>query len=263
MSLPRLVGMVHLHPLPGSPRFGGDIDAIIERAVSDARTLELAGFDAIMIENFGDAPFFSDSVPAVTVASMTRAIAAVGEAIDLPIGVNVLRNDGLSAIAIAAATGASMIRVNVLSSMMYTDQGPIVGRAAEIARARSHLAPDVQILADVFVKHASPPPGATIELAAIDAWERSGADGLVVSGTGTGSSVDLDDLRRVRAAVPDAPIAIGSGASISNIGALAELSDTVIVGSSIKPNQDTAMAVDADLASEFVEAARAAGFAVA
>lgn len=261
MSLPRLVGMVHLRPLPGSPRFGGDVGAIIERAVSDARTLDDAGFDAIMIENFGDAPFFAESVPAVTVASMTRAVAAVSEATDLPIGVNVLRNDGLSAIAVAAATGASMIRVNVLSSMMYTDQGPIVGRAAEIARARSQLAPDVQILADVFVKHASPPPGANIELAAIDAWERSGADGLVVSGTGTGSSVDLDDLRRVRAAVPDAPIAIGSGASISNITALAELSDTVIVGSSIKPNQDPAMPVDADLASGFVEAARTAGFA--
>ena len=262
MSLPRLIGMVHLRPLPGSPRFGGDVDAILERAVSDARTLADAGFDAIMIENFGDAPFFADSVPAVTVASMTRAVAAVSESIDLPIGVNVLRNDGLSAIAVAAATGASMIRVNVLSSMMYTDQGPIVGRAAEIARASSQLAPDLQILADVFVKHASPPPGSTIELAAIDAWERSGADCLVVSGTGTGSSVDLEDLKRVRAAVPDAPIAIGSGASISNIAALADLSDTVIVGSSIKPNQDPAEAVDADLATRFVEAARAAGFTV-
>lgn len=262
MSLPRLVGMVHLRPLPGSPRFGGDVDAILERAVSDARTLASAGFDAIMIENFGDAPFFADSVPAVTVASMTRAVAAVSEETDLPIGVNVLRNDGLSAIAVAAATGASLIRVNVLSSMMYTDQGPIVGQAAEIARARSQLAPHVQILADVFVKHASPPPGATIELAAIDAWERSGADGLVVSGSGTGSSVDLNDLRRVRAAVPGAPIAIGSGASVSNIAALAQLSDTMIVGSSIKPNQDPAMAVDADLASGFVEAAQAAGFAI-
>ena len=152
-----------------------------------------------------------------------------------------------------------MIRVNVLSSMMYTDQGPIVGRAAEIGRLKAAIAPDVLILADVFVKHASPPPGTTIELSAVDAWERSGADALVVSGTGTGTSVDLDDLRRVHRVVPDAPIAIGSGASTSNVTSLADIATSVIVGSSIKPNHDTTELIDREMASEFVSAARQAG----
>lgn len=251
--------MVHLGPLPGSPRSDGDTGAVIIQAVTDAETLTDSGFDAIMIENFGDAPFFADDVPAVTVAAMSRAITEIKAVTDLPLGVNVLRNDGMSAMAIAAATGASMIRVNVLASMMYTDQGPIVGRAAEIGRLRSAIAPDVKILADVFVKHASPPPGATIELSAIDAWERSGADALVVSGTGTGTSVDLDDLHRVHRVVPDAPIVIGSGASISNVTNLADVATSVIVGSSLKPNQDTSKLISRRLASDFVSAARAAG----
>lgn len=251
--------MVHLAPLPGSPRFGGNIESVVAAAAADAQTLTSAGFDAIMVENFGDAPFFADDVPAITVASMARALTEIGGVTGLPLGVNVLRNDGLSALAVAAATGAALIRVNVLSSMMYTDQGPIVGRAAEIGRSRAAIAPDVLVLADVFVKHASPPPGATIELSAIDAWERSGADALVVSGTGTGASVDTEDLRRVRRVVPDAPIVVGSGATLANIASLADLVDSVIVGSSLKPNGDTDLPIDADLAGEFVSVARGAG----
>ena len=96
--LPRVIGMVHLGPLPGSPAFGGNIDAVIDAAVSDAGTLAAAGFEGLMVENFGDAPFFSDDVPKVTVAAMSRAVAAVARESGLPIGVNALRNDALAAL---------------------------------------------------------------------------------------------------------------------------------------------------------------------
>ncbi len=105
-SLPRLTGVLHLPPLPGSPRFAGDIGAIVRQAAAEARALQAAGFDAVMVENFGDAPFFPGRVDAVTVAAMTACALGVREAAPgLELGVNVLRNDAETALAIAACTG--------------------------------------------------------------------------------------------------------------------------------------------------------------
>ena len=251
----RLIGMVHLGPLPGSPRFGGDLDAVVEAALSDAAVLAAAGFDALMVENFGDAPFYAKKVPDVTVASMAVAADAVRREAGLPIGVNVLRNDGLAAMAVAAAAGASFIRVNVLTWSMTTDQGPIVGRADEVGRLRAALNPSIGIAADVMVKHAVPPPGLTLERAARDTWERGGADALVVSGGATGDPASAADLETVRRAVPDARILVGSGASAATVGALLEVADGVIVGTSVKQDGVSTAPVDAARAAELVAAA--------
>jgi membrane complex biogenesis BtpA family protein len=251
----RLIGMVHLDPLPGAPRFGGDLDAAIADALLDAHRIADAGFDALLIENFGDAPFYADDVPKVTVAAMTRAVQSVATAVDLPVGVNVLRNDALAALAIAAATGAAFIRVNVLSGSMMTDQGEITGRAAEVARARAALCPDVEILADVFVKHAAPPPGLGIEQAARDLTERGGADAIVVSGSGTGDPVDEGRLAAVRKAVPGARMYAGSGVDAMTVADILEVCDGVIVGTAIKEGGVTTAPVDPERARALVEAA--------
>ena len=233
MPLPRVIGMVHLGPLPGSPSFGGSLEAVIAAATADSLVLAEAGFDGVMVENFGDAPFHADDVPKVTVAAMTSAVAAVVAAAGLPTGVNVLRNDALGALAVAAASGAAFIRVNVLSGTMFTDQGPIVGRAADVARTRAAICPDVAIMADVFVKHATPPAGLQIADAARDLGERGGADAVVVSGSGTGAPTDLLDLRTVRDAT-SAPLYVGSGAIAATAPALLELATGLIVGTDQK-----------------------------
>ncbi|HJR87922.1 MAG TPA: BtpA/SgcQ family protein [Acidimicrobiia bacterium] len=254
--------MVHLSPLPGAPRYQSDLgmDAVIARALNDATKLAEAGFPALMIENYGDSPFFAARVPPVTVAALTRVVARVRDETGLAVGVNVLRNDAISALGIAAATGAGWIRVNVLSGLMYTDQGPIVGQAAEVARLRKDWCPEVGILADVFVKHATPPPGSEISVAGADTWERAGADGLVVSGTATGSAPDLDSARDLRVAVPDAPILVGSGATAANLAELAKVANGVIVGSSLKVGGRAEGEVDLNSARDFVAAAREVGW---
>jgi uncharacterized protein len=259
VNLPTLVGMIHLAPLPGSPRFGGSLSAVVNRARREAALLADSGFEALMVENFGDAPFFADDVPPVTVAAMTRVAVEIRQVTNVSLGVNVLRNDGMAAVAVAAAVGARMIRVNVLSGSMSTDQGPVVGRAAEVVRPRGELAPDAAILADVFVKHATPPPGLTLEQAAADTWERGGADALVVSGPGSGRPTDLEDARRVRAAVPDAPLVIGSGATPQTLAGLAEVADCVIVGTALKIGGETTAPLDPARVADLVDAARSAG----
>lgn len=257
--LPRLVGMVHLRPLPGSPRFGGSMGEVIETAVDDARVLLSAGFPALIVENFGDAPFFADDVPPETIAAMTRAVEAVG-ATGAPVGVNVLRNDGLAALGVAAATGARFVRVNILTGVMYTDQGPIVGRADEVLRKRASLCPDVEVWADVLVKHGTPPPGTDPRQAALDTVERGLADAVIVSGSGTGEEPDITEAKTVKDALPDGTrVVAGSGVTTSNLDSLLAAVDTVIVGSSIKVDGDANKRPDPLQARAFVEHAAERG----
>jgi membrane complex biogenesis BtpA family protein len=257
--LPRLVGMVHLLPLPGSPQFGGSIDEVLSTAAEDARVLVDAGFPALMVENFGDVPFFAEHVPPETVAAMTLAVDRVAR-LGVPVGVNVLRNDTLAALGIAVATGARFVRVNVLTGVMYTDQGPIVGRAADVQRRRRALCPDVEVWADVMVKHATAPDGLDARQTAIDTAERGLADALIVSGSGTGKAIDVGIARDVRRAVADdIRVVAGSGVATGNIDPLLEWVDTILVGSSIKADANPNNRPDPLRAKAFVETAAERG----
>lgn len=255
--IPRLVGMIHLLPLPGSPRYGMSMDQVLEASINEAMILSEAGFPALMVENFGDAPFHADTSDPETIAAMTLAVRGVIDETDLPTGVNVLRNDALSALAIAAVAGAQFIRVNVLTGVMYTDQGPIVGRANTIARRRQVLGPEIEIWADVMVKHATPPPGLTIEQAVEDTVLRGLAEAVIVSGSGTGVEPDADEAAKARSVLPKGiRLVIGSGAGVDNLGSLAEIADTVIVGSSLKKDGNANDRLDPERVTAFVEAAR-------
>ena len=254
----QLIGMVHVGPLPGSPLYRPPFGRVIGRAVDDAATLEKAGFDAVLIENYGDVPYFPEDVPHTTVAALSRVVAGIGDTVDLPIGVNVLRNDAIAALSIAAACEAQFIRVNVLSGAMYTDQGLIEGRAARLARLRASISPAIEVLADVFVKHATPPPGLRIEDAAADLWHRAMADGLIVSGRATGLPAGPETITRVRAAVPGAKLLVGSGVTRDQVAGLAGLVDGVIVGTDVKEMGDIHRPVEPARAAALVEAARKA-----
>jgi membrane complex biogenesis BtpA family protein len=253
-----LLGVVHLRPLPGSPGYEDPpgMESVIEAARDDARRLLEAGFDGYVIENFGDLPFFADKVPPITTAAMTRIACELptSEAIVI---VNVLRNDPLAALSIAAGTDLQGIRVNVHTSAMLTDQGIIEGQAAETLRLKSQLGGDIAILADVDVKHAVQlgAPRKLAELARETAY-RGLADALVVTGRATGSPVDPVELTEVRNAVSDRHIFIGSGANESNIAGLLELADGAIVGSALKIDGDISGAIDPGKARSWVLAAR-------
>src|SRR4051794_7613276 len=118
-----VIGMLHLPPLPGSPMYSQD-RPIGEVVIRDAEALAGGGVNGLMLENFGDVPFYPGRVPAHTVAAMTAIAAEVRRRFpELPLGINVLRNDGCSAMAIAAAVGAHFVRVNILCGARLADQG--------------------------------------------------------------------------------------------------------------------------------------------
>lgn len=228
------IGVVHLKPLPGAPAWHGDMDRVINHAVADAVALDRGGAHALFIENFGDVPFTRGPVGPETVAGMCAVARALREQVKLPIGFNVLRNDAKAALALCAACGGSFVRVNVHTGAMVTDQGVIEGNAYETVRYRRQIAPLTQIFADVHVKHASPLGHPDLETAARDTLERGLADGLIVSGAGTGQTTDLADLECVRRAAPRARILVGSGVTKDNVQAALQHADGVIVGSSLK-----------------------------
>lgn len=250
-----LIGMVHLPPLPGSPASEHSLQAIIQLASTDAQILEQAGFTALMMENFGDAPFRATRVDPHTVACMTVVAQAIRAASRLPLGINVLRNDPFAALAVAGASGAAFVRINVHCGVYATDQGTIEGRADETLRYRRALGATTAIFADVHVKHARPLSTTSIAEAAEETAYRGRADALIVSGTGTGKPTDLADVRAVKAAVPDRPVFIGSGATPETIGNILAIADGAIIGTAIKCEGRTTAPVDPARAAAFVHAA--------
>jgi membrane complex biogenesis BtpA family protein len=254
---PLFIGVIHLPPLPGAPRPGPGLDAALRRAEADARALAQGGADAVIVENFGDAPFAAERVEAVTVAAMTAALLAVRVAApDLQLGVNVLRNDALAALGVAAVVGAAFVRVNVLSGVMVTDQGLISGCARDLMLARTRYGAGIDVAADVLVKHAAPLGAWSIADAARDTWHRGGADALIVTGHGTGLPVDPGDLRAVREAAPEAPLWIGSGLTLETAPALRAHIDGAIVGTALHEGGRWALPLDVERVRRMGEALR-------
>lgn len=253
----RLIGMVHVAPLPGSPRWDGSMQRVVAAAVADARALIEGGMDALLIENHGDAPFTPGRVEPATVAALAVVAREIHAALPgAALGINVLKNDARAALAVACAVGAQFIRVNVHAGAVVADQGLVQSDAYGTLRDRRLLGADVQIFADVGGKHAVPLGPIDLEQHARDLRHRGLADGLVVSGPATGAATPLADLKRVRGAVPDVPILVGSGATPDTAAELLSIADGLIVGTALKRNGDVAGPVDPERVRRLVAAAR-------
>ena len=253
----QLIGMIHLLPLPGAPRHHVAMSEIEARAVSEACILHETGFDACIVENFGDAPFHKDAVQPVTIAAMARVVAAVRREVSgLRVGVNVLRNDAGAALAVATAVDAHFIRVNVHVGVTATDQGVIEGRAADTVRARRAYDAPIQVWADVHVKHGRSVSHLSIADEASDAVERGLADAIIVTGTGTGRPADTTHVQTVSRLHLGVPIYVGSGVTAQNAAATLNLCDGVIVGSALKVDGRAENVLDPNRTRQFADAAR-------
>jgi uncharacterized protein len=250
-----VIGMVHLEPLPGSPRWAGSMEDVSRAALVDAQALADGGADAILVENFGDVPFSSGPVDAACVAAMAAVATEIRRIVSLPLGINALRSDAHSALAVATAVGARFIRVNVHTGAVVTDQGILTSGAHDTLRYRRLLGAQIALLADVQTKHAAPLASVPIEHEARDCVHRGLADGLIVSGEATGLPPKTSDLERVRLAVPEAPLLVGSGASPENAADLLSLADGLIVGTSVKRDGVVTNRVDPDRVRLLVRAA--------
>jgi uncharacterized protein len=221
-----------------------EFERIRQFVLADASALAEGGVDGLMIENFGDVPFYPARVPAHTISFLTTLSGEVKAHYRLPLGINVLRNDGMAAIAIAAAIQAEYVRVNVYTGARLADQGILQGEAHDVARYRRTLGIKAQIWADVAVKHSAALGHRSLEDEVEDTVERGLADAVIVSGTATGKPALFEDVRTVKRHARGAPIYIGSGVDASNVEGLLDVADGVIVGTALKRGGEVSAPVD-------------------
>lgn len=230
---------------------------IERRALSDARALERGGVDAILVENFGDRPFSAGPAGPETIACMAAIVRTVRESVRLPLGVNVLRNDGRAAVAVARAAGASFVRINVLCGLYAAPEGLLAGHAREIHMFRNALGGDVKLFADILVKHARPlsgdmDPGS----AAREVLQRGRPDVVIVTGPETARAPARDLVETFRAAVGKTPLYLGSGLTHDNLEVYMPYVDGAIVGTEFKAGGNTENPVDPTRVRRLVRAVR-------
>ena len=254
-----LIGVVHLAPLPGAPdHVGHEVEPIYERALADARAYAAAGFDGLIIENHGDIPFARpDDIGPETAAHMAVACDRVRRETGLPIGVNVLANAALHALAVASASGARFVRVNQWANAYVANEGILDGVAGAAMRYRRELgAQAVRVFADAHVKHGA---HAIVQDRPIAELVRDveffGADAVIATGQRTGHAADLDYIGGIRAAAT-VPTLVGSGMTGDNVEAILAIVDGVIVASSLKVGGGWWNPVDPERAKQFVKRAR-------
>jgi len=251
----RLVGMLHVPALPGTPAHSMDIDAIVDHVVSEAQTLIAAGFNALLLENMHDAPYLKGQVGPEIVASMTTVARAVRAETTLPLGIQILAAANREALAVAKAAGLQFLRAEGFVFGHVADEGYIDACAGELLRYRKLIgAEDVQVFCDLKKKHSSHAVTADVSLfETAQAAEFFQADGVIVTGTATGAPADPADLHEVKAATK-LPLLVGSGITPESVAEALEVADGVIVGSSIKQDGHWANPIDLDAAKRVVEA---------
>jgi membrane complex biogenesis BtpA family protein len=229
-----LVGMIHLLPLPGTPRASLPIEAIVENAVREACHYRDAGFSGLLIENMHDRPYEKGAVGPEVVAAMTAAGRAVRAAVELPLGIQVLAGANREALAVALGCGAAFVRVEGFVFAHVADEGIIQSGAAELLRYRRHIgAEHIRIFADIKKKHSAHAITQDVSLTeTARAAEFFLADGVIITGTATGEATDPAEVDAVRHAVR-LPVLVGSGVTPTNLAAYAS-ADALIVGSSLK-----------------------------
>jgi membrane complex biogenesis BtpA family protein len=254
-----LIGMIHCPAFPGAPRYrGAPRDEILSACLRDAERLVEGGMHGLVVENHGDVPFSKpEDIGPETAAFMAVVADRIACDFDVPMGVNVLANAPIPAFAVAAASGASFIRVNQWANAYVANEGFMEGRAAEALRYRSKLrAEGIRVFADSHVKHGSHAITAdrsvtelTRDLAFFD------ADAVIATGQRTGDGAALDEIETVRDAT-HLPVLVGSGVTPENVVPILERVDAVIVASSLKEGGVWWNPVEAARVAAFVEAAR-------
>lgn len=251
-----IIGMIHLKPLPGAPHYKGEsLDEVVDYALREVKTYEEGGVDGLIVENGWDLPFSKpEDIGHETSAAMTYVTKAIMDETDMPVGINVLANGAIPALAIAKATGAPFIRVNQWTNAYVANEGIIEGASAKALRYRSKIkGDDIKIFADVHVKHGS---HSIVEDRSLKDLTHDAvffdADVLIATGSRTGDETDLGEIKEIKKHT-DLPVITGSGTNADNIKDILSEAESTIVGSWLKEDGCWWKPVDLDRVRKLME----------
>jgi membrane complex biogenesis BtpA family protein len=242
-----VIGMIHVLPLPGSPRGRNcDLAAVYDHAIAEALRLEKGGVDGLLLENAGDIPFLKpDEIGFETVAAMAVIGDRIRQATKLPLGFNIVANAAKASLACAKCSGAAFVRVNQWANAYIANEGLVEGAAAKALRYRSLVdADDVVVFADVHVKHGS---HAIVADRGVSEQARDveffGADVMIATGSRTGHATARKEVEEIRDGTRR-PVVVGSGLTPENAVELMQIADGAIVGSWFKDNGEMSGSVE-------------------
>lgn len=241
-------------PLPDSPKFSGNIDAIIGLAEWEANSLNKAGIDGLIIENYNDEPFTLNEPSSEQLALMASITTIVRRQITIPIGVNVHFNAWRAEIALAYACQAQFVRIEVFIDTVVTTAGIVQPCSAEVTRYRKEIgASSVALWVDLHPKFSRNLISTSLSESARMAKD-SMADAVIVTGQATGITTPLKDVQTVKEVI-DLPVLVGSGATVKNIQSILETAAGVIVGSAFKEDGNVYNKVSPAAVASFLKAA--------
>ncbi|NQV38169.1 MAG: BtpA/SgcQ family protein [Candidatus Marinimicrobia bacterium] len=250
----KIIGMVHVKALPGTPNYSGQTEAIYQLALSEAKLFEALKFDAIIIENMHDVPYLNRNVGPEVTATMAVIATKICDSIQIPCGIQILAGANKEALAVAHSANLNFIRAEGFVYSHVADEGLMDGHAGELLRYRKSIGADhVEIFTDVQKKHSS--HAITNDLSISDhikAAEFFLSDGIIITGSSTGETANIEDVKKAKE-VSTKPVLIGSGVSDKNINEYWEYADGFIVGSSLKEENHWANPIDRKKAQLFIK----------
>lgn len=205
----------------------------LDNALKDLHAFERGGVDGVIFENNYDIPHKPFVEPPV-ISSMTVLGEKIRRATKLPLGVNVLWNDYQTSLSLAKILDLQFIRIPVFVDKVKADCGIIEGNPTDILSFRKSIkAENIVLFTDIHVKHSKLLSRHSLAQSANLAIKYQ-SDAIIITGKWTGQSPDLNELKSVRNAIGKFPILVGSGADKSNINAILNYVNGVIVSTSLK-----------------------------
>lgn len=252
-----IIAMIHVAPLPGTPKFSGAMADIIAKAKDEAQLYRDAGVDILAIENMHDVPFLNQRVGPEIVAAMSVVGYEVKKASGLPCGIQILAAANTEALAAAQAAGLDFIRAEGFVFAHVADEGWIEGSAGALLRYRRQIGADrILVLTDIKKKHSSHAVTSDIDIVeTARAAEFFLSDGVIITGIATGAEASPAEIQRVKEAV-SIPVLVGSGVTVDNMDRYLALADGLIIGSYFKRTGHWTRGVDFERARDFMDKAR-------